>query len=191
MNTHDKYELPPLPTIDVMGKTTPQIWFTAAEVDVLRRAAIEADRELHDRMLAHEWIRPVLGLSEDAPYRFDFYAQEIEKLKAELKKSERNGSDKGNENDHHKRRDEPVGIVKRPSESHYPGVQWIGDVGDGEYLYTSPQPSSESDIPAPSRKERLMSDPKKAEALKRAKKLIEEHPVVKQYRVDAEHQNNE
>lgn len=45
MNTHDKIELPPLPTIDVMGKTTPQLWFTAAEVDALRRAAIEADRK--------------------------------------------------------------------------------------------------------------------------------------------------
>lgn len=49
-------------------------------------AAIEADRKLHDRMLAHEWIRPSLGLDEDAPYRFDFYAQEIEKLKADRKR---------------------------------------------------------------------------------------------------------
>lgn len=42
-----------------------------------------------------------------------------------------------------------------------------------------------------SRRERLMSDPKRAEALKRAKKRIEEHPVVKQYRVDTKHQNSE
>lgn len=40
MNTHD-IELPPLPTINVMGKEQPQIWFTASEVDELRRAAIE------------------------------------------------------------------------------------------------------------------------------------------------------
>jgi hypothetical protein len=36
--------LPPLPTIDVMGKTCKQVWFSADEVDVLRRAAVEADR---------------------------------------------------------------------------------------------------------------------------------------------------
>jgi len=37
-------ELPPLPTIDVMGKSRPQIWFSASEVDELRRAAVVADR---------------------------------------------------------------------------------------------------------------------------------------------------
>lgn len=49
-------------------------------------SAIEADRKHLDRLLAHEWIRSALGLSEDAPYRFDFYAQEIEKLKADRKR---------------------------------------------------------------------------------------------------------
>lgn len=34
-------ELSPLPTINVMGRERPQIWFTATEVDTLRRAAIE------------------------------------------------------------------------------------------------------------------------------------------------------
>ena len=29
---------------------------------------------------AHDWIRSALRLPESAPYRFDFYAQEIEKL---------------------------------------------------------------------------------------------------------------
>src|SRR5690606_22519383 len=55
---------------------------------------IKADRKRHDRMLAHEWIRPALRLEEDAPYRFDFYAQEIEKLR--------------NDSDYRKRRGEPV-----------------------------------------------------------------------------------
>ena len=32
-------------------------------------------------MLAHEWIRSALGLPADAPYRFDYYAEQIEKLK--------------------------------------------------------------------------------------------------------------
>src|SRR5690554_6466422 len=46
MTTYDiDIELPPLPTINVMGVQRPQIWFTAGEVDVLRRAAIEADRK--------------------------------------------------------------------------------------------------------------------------------------------------
>lgn len=31
----------------------------------------------------------------------------------------------------------PVGIVKRPSEAHYPGVQWLTDVKDGDQLYTA------------------------------------------------------
>ncbi len=42
---NDDIKLPPLPTIDVMGKSKPQAWFTALEVDDLRRAAIEADRQ--------------------------------------------------------------------------------------------------------------------------------------------------
>lgn len=40
-----KIELPPLPTINVMGNERPQVWFTANEVDALRRAAIAHDRQ--------------------------------------------------------------------------------------------------------------------------------------------------
>lgn len=81
MTSHDKIELPPLPTIDVMGQLRPQIWFTATEVDVLRLAAIEADRKSNNTVVAHGWIRAALELDAEAPYRFDFYAQEIEKLR--------------------------------------------------------------------------------------------------------------
>jgi len=86
-------ELPPLPR--------PQVPRIDADIDLMdirrlvnwcektanehARAAIEADRKQNDRMLVHEWIRPALGLSEDAPYRFDFYAQQIEGMKAEHK----------------------------------------------------------------------------------------------------------
>jgi hypothetical protein len=39
--------------------------------------------------MAHAWIRPALGLADDAPYRFDFYAQEIEALRAQVGQPER------------------------------------------------------------------------------------------------------
>lgn len=86
MNTHD-IELPPLPDpIFISDHQGDGEYFEAEDMQDYARAAVEADRKLHDRMLAHEWIRPVLGLSEDAPYRFDFYAQEIEKLKSDRKR---------------------------------------------------------------------------------------------------------
>lgn len=47
------------------------------------RAAVEADRQSNDTMLAHEWIRPALNLPDDAPYRFDYYAQKIGELMAD------------------------------------------------------------------------------------------------------------
>src|SRR5690606_6194933 len=94
MNTHD-IELPPLPKPAMNeGDTALYAAFAGSQVTDYARAAIEADRKRNDRMMAHEWIRPALRLEEDAPYRFDIYAQEIEKLK--------------NDSDYRKRRGEPV-----------------------------------------------------------------------------------
>lgn len=45
--------------------------------------SVEADRQSNDTMLAHEWIRPALNLPDDAPYRFDYYAQKIGELMAD------------------------------------------------------------------------------------------------------------
>ncbi|HLU78527.1 MAG TPA: hypothetical protein VKZ52_03060 [Burkholderiaceae bacterium] len=55
MNTHDMIELPPLPNINVGGKDYKQVWFSAGEVDELRRAAIEADRKRRGEPVA--WIQ--------------------------------------------------------------------------------------------------------------------------------------
>lgn len=92
MNTHD-IELPPLPS--PLGIVNPDgtegmLQYTAKDLQdyakEYARAAIEADRKRHDRMLAHEWIRPALDLPENAPYRFDYYAQEIERLRNDRKR---------------------------------------------------------------------------------------------------------
>lgn len=74
---NDDIKLPPLPERSEFTS----LWeYTDGQMHDYARAAVELDRQHHDRMLAHEWIRPALGLSDDAPYRFDFYAQKIGEL---------------------------------------------------------------------------------------------------------------
>ncbi|HCP79384.1 MAG: hypothetical protein CML16_03300 [Pusillimonas sp.] len=45
-------KLPPLPTITVDGKEYKQVWFTAHEVEKLRVAAVEADRQARGEPVA-------------------------------------------------------------------------------------------------------------------------------------------
>ncbi|HXE19315.1 MAG TPA: hypothetical protein VN629_06905, partial [Castellaniella sp.] len=54
--------------------------YAEMQMQTYARAAVEADRQHNDTMLAHEWIRPALSLPDDAPYRFDYYAQKIGEL---------------------------------------------------------------------------------------------------------------
>lgn len=53
--------------------------------DLCRSAIAEHETSTHFTVAdAHEWIRPSLALADDAPLRFDYYAQRIEDLRAEL-----------------------------------------------------------------------------------------------------------
>lgn len=125
MNTHDiDMGLPPLPE-DLIAQA-----MTGSEVRALLKRygerCIEADRKRHDRMLAHEWIRPALGLDEGAPYRFDYYAKEIERLRADRKRS-----------------GEPVATVTNGTEWG-PGLAFLANgkprPKPGTLLYAAPQP---------------------------------------------------
>ena len=42
----------------------------------------------YTKQIAHEYVRSALGVNDAAPYRFDFYASEIEKLRSAVKDSQ-------------------------------------------------------------------------------------------------------
>lgn len=117
MTTHD-IELPPLPPLHIAPSVEPVDYPDVAQALMdYARTAIEADRKRHDRMLAHEWIRTALGLNDDVPYRFDFYAQEIEKLR--------------NDSDYRKRRGEPWMPVESCPGGNGVRYLFIRDCGQG------------------------------------------------------------
>lgn len=86
MTTKTDITLPLLPEAAFPGLAVggyggiPRYLFAGDQMQAYARAAVEADRQHNSMTIAHAWIRPALNLTEDAPYRFDFYAQKIADL---------------------------------------------------------------------------------------------------------------
>lgn len=123
MNTHDRIELPPLPqgycANEIRQNYARQIYLEN-HVKAYARAAIEPYvKRIAELEAARIAYASEFAPDEDGNPDVGSIHENIRKLKADLKDSERNDSGKGNENDHRKRRGEPVSThnVHRGAES--------------------------------------------------------------------------